>query len=222
MRKHIVIRLLLYLVLFIAANTYAQDKKLAINDPLPANYLDDVGKIFVNDEVVFIDSLKRIYSTYGMTFVLNSAIKWQNSLKEEELKKEKVFENDSVLLPGIVWNAYSNYFLKKNLLFANSLEEANYILNIKILDYGFHWASSSTAGMFVRTKIELVDANGTVVWEQHYCMDKKEAKSPHDRGAINMQKCIDKLITDYEKDPELLEITYKQIVGFLPPKFLNY
>lgn len=212
----------LLLATWCLSSLHANDKnKIELNAPIPLEYLNEPGVIYLDQSVDYIIAEKKIYSTIGITFILNSAIKSQASIKEKEIGQEQLFANDSVLLPSMVISAYKRQLDEKNILLAADQALAKYTMAIKIYDHGFHWASSSTAGMFIRTKIELSDKNGEVVWEQYYCMDKKEAKIPHNRGAINMNKSIDKLIADYNKDPELLENTYRQIVDFLPPKMFE-
>ena len=63
-----------------------------------------------------------------------------------------------------------------------------YKLKTYLYDHGFHWATNSAAGMFVRTKIEIVSLNGDIEWEQYYTMTKDEAKSTYSRSALNMYK----------------------------------
>ncbi len=211
----------LCIVMIITSNSYSQGKKIQVNSPLPTEYANKTEIIFLNKTVEYITSRKVIFSTGGTTLLLHAAVNNQIRKKQDQLAKEKIFEKDTVTLPQIVINSYTEYFGANNITFSTNLEEAKYVMNIKIYDHGFHWATSSAAGMFVRTKIELINTSGDIVWEQFYTVNKTEKKISHNRKAINMYMAIDKLVADYEKDPVLLETTYKQVIGFLPPKLLH-
>ena len=213
------------LILFISAglNVLAQKgvKNLPANEPIPQEFINKSKEIYFNKNIEFIDSEKQIYTTYGSSFVVHALIENQVEIKEEEVSKEKIFENDTIRIPEIMLKKYEDLFSKGNIEFAESKEKSSHTLTIKVFDHGFHWATSSAAGVFIRTKAELISSDGTTIWEQYYTMDKNEAKVPYNCKAINMNKAIDKLIDSFEENPDLLVTTYEQITGFLAAKILS-
>ena len=211
---------LLIIFLITGINVSAQ-KNLPANEPIPASFISNAEKIYLEENIAFINARKQIYTTYGASFVLHAVIESQVDKKEDEISAEKVFENDNILLSNILLNKYKELFSNHHLEFAKDKDHSAYTLTIKVFDHGFHWATNSAAGLFVRLKVELVSADGKTVWEQYYMMDKNEAKIPYHCKAVNMNKAIDKLIAEFEKDPGLLVTTYEQISGFLVARFLS-
>jgi hypothetical protein len=195
-------------------------KKLPVNEPLPKEFLEKSNQIYFEKSIDFIDSGKQIYTTYGTTFLLHALVESQVAVKEREIAKMAVFKNDLVELPKILVQKYEEQFAHSNIAFAEDKEKSSYKLVIKVFDHGFHWATSSAAGLFIRTKVELVSSEGETVWEQYYLMDKKEAKVPFNCKGMNMNRAIDKNIENFEKNSGLLYQTYNQIAGFLAAKLI--
>lgn len=195
-------------------------KSLPANEPIPAAFIDNSAKIYLEENIAFLNARKQIYTTYGASFVLHAVIESQVDKKEDEISAEKVFEHDAKRLSNILLSKYKDLFSHHHIEFAKDKDHSDYTLTIKVFDHGFHWATNSAAGMFVRLKAELLSVDGKTVWEQYYMMDKNEAKIPYHCKAINMNKAIDKLIADFEKEPGLLVTTYEQISGLLAAKLL--
>ena len=214
-----------YLIIFIftSINAFAQKStnNFSVNEAFPKEFLNKSEEIYFDKNIGFTDTIKQIFTTYGASFVLHAIIENQVEIKENEISKEDVFKNDIIELPKIILDRYEELFSRKNLKFAENKNSSAYTLVIKIHDHGFHWATSSAAGLFIRTKAELISSNGEIVWEQYYMMDKKEAKIPYNCKAMNMNKAIDNNIEDFEKDPDLLTTTYEQIADFLVAKFIS-
>lgn len=212
------------LLVFVGVKAYTQEKEA--NNPLPLEYLEGDKKIYLDDKIEFINSRFIIFAQiYGVPdFALGAIIvneaENQQRIKEDEIAKEIPYESDSILINEVV---YSSYFkvLEPHSSLVTTEENADYILSIKIYDHGFHWASSSALGVFIRIVVELKSADEEVLWSQFYHLDKQEAKIPHNRGGMTLNKCADKLLADYKKDPELLKYTYEQISTFLAAKLFQ-
>jgi hypothetical protein len=201
-------------------NGLAQKKTIKGNDPLPSEYAGKLDKIYLSREIKTVAPGMLVSAKTPMVgLVLSSLAQKSQGIKEKEIAKSKALENDSATLVDIVSKVYSRELKDAGM----AMEQGNteYTLNVMVFDHGFTWATSSKAGVFIRIKTELLSADGNVLWEQLYYMEKGEAKQLHNQGAINLNKSVDKLIRDYEKDPELLPKTYEQICNMLAVKLIN-
>lgn len=209
---------LLVLFTISAASTQAQ-KKIKINEPIPKEYTD---KIYLNNKIDFVTpGVIILANTHAPSFVLNALAKKQQRIKEEKIAKEKVFENDSVLVIKAIKKEIFSVLKEKGIQSGKKNDQTKHILNLKVYDHGFHWASSSAAGIFLRVQAEITSLDGEKLWSMVYTMTKDEAKTTHKRGGMTLNKCIDKCIADFEKKPELLSETYQLIAGYLAEKIIT-
>jgi len=212
-----IILLVILIACFTATNIVAQNDKIEANKPLPSEYIAKADKIYLNREIGTITpGMQVVAKPYCVGPVLRSMIRKNADIKEGEIAKTKALANDSATLVNTVREVYLKELTKAGIKTEQS--DTEYTLNIKIFDHGFTWATSSKAGVFLRIKAELLSAEGNVIWDQIYMMEKNEAKQLHNQGAINLNKSIDKLLSDYEKDTGLLKRTYEQICNMLVVK----
>lgn len=204
------------LVLICSTVTRVSAQELEANHPLPKQFIEGEKTIWLNNEVNFVTPGVKIFAPItGQAFVLHGVAYSQQELKEIEIAKSVAMQNDSVIVGQAVYTNYSEVLDQLNANRASDKQSADYILNVNVYDHGFHWATSSAGGIFVRTQAEIITQDGEQLWTQLYHLTKKEAKIPHNQKAMMFNKCVDKLLVDYENNPNLLPESYDIICGFL-------
>lgn len=232
MRKSNFTMQVLIIILLIVVPSMARGKKelkKISNKALPAEYKQKISKIYVEPDIYVVDKKFLISSPtkaagfQGGLIIGAIVLKMANTVGQQlEDNFAKAFppEEDAALMVKFTQQEFDKVAKAKNLNFANSRDEAEYTLQINILDHGTQWAKGTKLGVYIRTHYMLSNKAGEKVWESVYFMDKKERPIPHGRKGINTKVCIERIMEDYKNDPTLRPKTYEQIIAMLAPKFV--